>query len=1133
MPNHHIFSYLKRIVSPIVFFLALGIAKSYAYAPEHYAESSVLSEGNWGRIEVSETGMQFISDAVLNSLGFPEPEKVNVYGYGGEMIPETLASPDDLPIMTSIRVNGGIVFFGKGNVSWAKNPYVQTTYAHTSNPYSDHAYYFVSDREPERKNAVKAEDTESASGNPVTEFWERLVHEQDLWMPMHSGRLMLGEDFKTVTSRSFQFALPGNLGQTRITTQFGCKTTSGTSRLTFTANGEELPFATTDQMNFSSTKLIVTTKTTKEIADGGEMLDFNIKFNGSGTVNMAGLDYIEVEYSRQIRMENGELHFYIEPANSSEVIVEGASNATVVWDVTDPTDIKEMPVRVAGSTLTFVSEPGYREYVAFETGNIKRGVAAAGKIENQNLHSLPAPGMLVISPKEYLSAAQRLVELHKQTDGIEVLALTPEEIYNEFSSGKADVSAFRKILKMWYDRAEGREGEYPLYCLIMSRPTYDNKMVTPVVRNAGYPRVPIWQSATGDSETSSYSTDDYVGMMRDVTGVFNIGTEPIHISVARMPVKSLNEANSAIDKLEEYLLNPDYGSWRNNVMVIADDQDDGVHLQQAEDVIAMMKSEGKGNQMLYEKLYLDAYPLEYTGKGASYPLAHERMMNKWNEGTVLIDYIGHANPKSWGHEYLLTWTDINAMKNERLPFIYAATCEFLRWDADDMSGAEVLWLLPKSGVIGMISPSREVLINSNGVLNRSVAKYIFMEDEDGNTLTVGEIMRRGKNESNTGTNKLRYGLIGDPTLRLPWAGLNVKVDKINGQDLEDAEDLPVLSARSSVTLSGHIEDKAGNKLEDFSGITEVALFDAEKVITTNGNGSDGVVSTYNDRKIRLFVGRTKVTDGEWSITFTMPTEIENNYSPALLSFYATDSQGREASGAEERLYVYGYDTEAPEDFEGPKIIEFYLNSPSFASGNEVSPNPVLTARFYDESGISVSEAGIGHNITLDLDGKKYYEDVSEHYIPDDSDSGAGSLTYPLGDVAYGNHTLRLTVWDNANNSTTATIDFSISVLWKPTISVLTTDVNPASSNVNFIIATDGATNSMECRVEVYDIWGKKVWQDTAPSFSGSNYRTTLGWDLTDFGGARVQGGIYLYRATVKTDSGATVSKTKKLMVSPN
>lgn len=1129
MPNHKSTLQIK-ILLILMIVIGVGTEKAYSYLPDHYALNSVMSQGNWAKIEVMESGMQFISDATLKNLGFSDPEQVNVFGYGGNMIPENLTSPDDLPVVASLRVNGGIIFFGRGSVSWSRNTNMVPEYNRTSHPYSDKSYYFVSDIYSERIEAEKRTELPS-SGEIVTTFVERILHEEELSMPMTSGRLVLGEDFRTNPTRTFKFQLPGNTGDAVLTASFGCKTSSGTSSILINANGKSLSPSNSDQMVAADAKLIVTTKTVKEISDPGNSLDLSIKFSGSGNVSIAALDYLQIEYPRELTLTGGELYFYLKHDGQDEVKIEGASENTIVWDVTDPENIIEVPTRLSGNTLRFTGEIGDREYVAFEPSKISRGIIPGNKVNNQDIHNLPAPGMLVISPVEYVSAAERLVTLHQNTDGLDVLVLTPEEIYNEFSSGKPDVSAFRKLLKMWYDRAVYEDNEeYTKYCLIMSRPSYDNKMVTSAVKNAGYPRIPIWQSPTGETETNSYSTDDYIGMLDDVDGLFNIGTATIHVAVGRMPVKSLTEANIAMDKLENYILTPDLGSWRNNVMIIADDQDNGTHLNQAEQVFAGFRTNEAGLAINYEKLYLDAYELEYSCIGASYPVAHERLMNKWNEGLAFIDYIGHANPKAWGHENMLTWTDINSMNNKRLPYIYAATCEFMRWDADDISGAEVLWLQPSSGVIGMICPSREVLITANGLLNESISRYVFMKDENGRSLPTGEIMVRGKNISNTGANKLRYGLMGDPSMRLPWPDNKIVVDRINDIELADADTYPVLAARSSVTVSGHLEDVEGNLIDGFNGIAELSLYDAEKVVTTNANGSDGVVSIYNDRKTRLFVGRVKIVNGQFTTTFIMPSEIENNYMPAFLSLYAFDENGTEANGYTEKLYAYGYDTSAPEDLEGPKIIEFYLDSPSFKSGDKVSPNPTVVAKFFDESGISVSEAGIGHNITLELDGKTFFEDVAQYYLPDESESGAGSITYELNDIAQGTHLLKFTVWDNANNSTSETIEFSISALWKPSIEILTTDVNPATSNVNFIIATDGATSSMGCNIEVFDMWGKRVWRGEAAGLSKSATRTTLGWNLCDFGGSRIPGGIYLYRATVKTEAGATVTKTKKLIV---
>lgn len=1125
-------STLRKILYLFLFMGMFGIFKSFAFESRHYAPNSVLSSGNWVKIEVKETGMQLIPISLLTSMGL-DPDKVNVYGFGGGMLSENLDSPDDLPCLPSIKTDKGLIFFGQGSVKWKLNPSDASVFSHISDPYSDHAFYFLCDNSDSHNEIIAKEPAESGGPkNELRSFTERIVHEIDLTSPMKTGRLMLGEDFKNKQSQSFSFELPGNLGDVTATTSFACKTSSGISTLVFTANGEQLGATTADRLPASSSKLITSTKTVKTIENPGETLDFNIKYNPSGTVSVAALDFIELEYERFLELKGPELYFYVNPEQPSVVKIDGCNENSTIWDVTDLT----APILITGTlrenTLEFETREGYQEFVVFDPSVIGREVEIVGGIENQDLHSMASPDMLVICPEEYLGEAQRLADLHAETDGLITAIITPEKIYNEFSSGKPDVTAFRKLLKMWFDKGGGITGSYPAYCLIMSRPTYDNKMITPVVRNAGYPRIPIWQSPDGESGTTSYSTDDYVGMLEDVKGDFNITNAKINVAVGRMPIKSLKEAQTAIDKLEKYMTSSDLGSWRNNVMVIADDQDGGIHLSQAEDCIGKMKESPKGKEMVYEKLYLDSYQLEYTATGASYPEAKARMLSKIDEGVLFIDYIGHASAKEWSHEHILTWTDIEKMKNPRLPFIYAATCEFMQWDADEISGAEQMWLNTEGGVIGMICPSREVMISYNGELNRATSSYFFKTDEAGLPLRVGEIMVKGKNESNTGSNKLRYGLIGDPSLRIGMPGESVKIDSIDSVAINQMENFPILKAHSSVTFSGHIEDNKGKLQDDFNGVLEFIVFDAEKAITTNGNGEEGEEMVYNDRKISLFRGKAEVKEGTWSSTIIIPNEISNNFSPGLISMYAHSSNGRHANGSFDEFYVYGYNEEGKDDFEGPVILEFYLNYPGFKSGQEVGPNPVLNVSMNDDSGICLAGSGIGHEMILDIDGKIFFNDLTLYYEPDLTDVTSGTLSYPISELEAGNHTLRFTVWDNVGNSTTRELDFYLSAAWQPSIQLLATDVNPASNEVTFIVATNGVMDARTCEIDVYDLNGKRVWSAPVEGNLSGSPQMKLGWNLSDFGGRRIPRGIYPYTAVITTESGERIRKSSKLAVTP-
>lgn len=330
-------------------------------------------------------------------------------------------------------------------------------------------------------------------------------------------------------------------------------------------------------------------------------------------------------------------------------------------------------------------------------------------------------------------------------------------------------------------------------------------------------------------------------------------------------------------------------------------------------------------------------------------------------------------------------------------------------------------------------------------------------------------------------------------------------------------------------MKGVVRNAEGAVAEDFSGTVDLQLYDAEKVVSTKDAGAS-ISRFYNDRSVRLTTTTVKVEKGRWEANLLLPSEIQNNYSPALISAYAWNSAtGDEAHGFSEDLYVYGT-TGATEDTTCPSIEAFYLNTPAFADGGVVSGNPLVFASFFDESGINLSDAGIGHKMTLILDGKKVYSDVNSYFIPDSSREGAGSICYPIEDIEPGRHTLSVQVWDNANNSSTADLEFNVGAALDPVITDLCTDVNPATTSVVFSVGVDRPNTRINCLLEVFDLSGRRVWDAEEEILTDMQSTMRVNWDLKDKGGVRVPRGIYLYRATVTSPEGTYSSKTRKLAV---
>lgn len=1119
-----------------------GVAMLFQSTPvlaipiDHYAVNSKLSTGRWARVKVTQTGMHLISNTELQNMGFTDPSRVKVYGTGGRRITEALSTttPDDLPEVSSIHTDKGIVFFAVDQFSWSPSTRDGRPYAHTIHAYSDDNYYFISDIESSMTTG-KSEWTVSAGGGKVlTEFTARLIHEKELEPAGESGAQIYGEDFRSTRSQTFNLKLTDRVPQTDalVYVRFGAKTTNGSSSLAFKANGAALPTSSTDRISSSSSSSFAsTTETSKTITAQGESVDLGIEYSQTGVLFKARLDYIETFYTRHLALNNGELYFYGTYEAGMTPTISGCTAQTVIWDVTDPASPKVVEYTLTGDKASFaLTRAGYREFVAFNPSSVSTQAKGDGMVANQDIHGMEIPDMVIITFPAYRQGAERIARMHETLDGFRVAVVDANEIYNEFSGGKSDPGAFRRLLKMWYDRGVSDDGHRLRYCLLMGKPSFDHKMLTGTLKNAGYTPMPIYQSYEGLNDETSYSCDDYIGMIDDVEeGKFKISTSAVRVSIGRLPVTNADEANRMAIKIENYALNPDPGIWRNRVMIIADDDDNGAHLRQAESGYELMSSKGNGGSFIYDRIYLDSYKRVLSSVGPTYPQATERMLRNYNDGVLLTGYIGHASETNWGHEHLWEWESITSMHNRNLTFMYAATCSFAYWDKAAFSGGEELMLNPDGGVIAMISASRKVYIDRNGYMTNAVLQRMFQYDEEGEAARMGDIYREGRNTQLI-DNSLRYLFMGDPALRIPNPTRNVYFTRINDIDTESSADkLPEIAARSTVTIEGDIRKNDGSIDTEFNGTVNLQLYDGERVITTYGQGTSGVVMSYNDRDKRLAMTTAKVQEGKWTAMMHVPPEIQGTYTTAMIAAYAWDERNLEANGITTQLYVYGYDGNDEDDTEGPVIEYFYVNTPNFENGGIVSPNAMLIARMKDESGINISDTGIGHSLMLTVDNNEIYNDLNTYFIIDPEDGKAGLLAYPMSGLTGGKHSLTLSVWDNANNVSKSTIYVNVGAAIDPVIYGITASTHDTS--VDFHIDLDRPNTALNCTVGIYDLNGRRIWDLEKNLTSDMQSRITTSWDMCDAAGTRVSRGIYIYRVTVETPEGTYSSKSKKIAIS--
>jgi hypothetical protein len=224
------------------------------------------------------------------------------------------------------------------------------------------------------------------------------------------------------------------------------------------------------------------------------------------------------------------------------------------------------------------------------------------------------------------------------------------------------------------------------------------------------------------------------------------------------------------------------------------------------------------------------------------------------------------------------------------------------------------------------------------------------------------------------------------------------------------------------------------------------------------------------------------------------------------------------------------DESEPADTIAPTIETFYINHPSFKSGDTVNDSPMVIATISDNVGINLSSAGIGHQLSLTLDDNQSYSDVSFYYTPGYDEDQIGTINYPLDGLNEGLHTLRLRIWDTTGNSASKSLEFYVRQDAAPTIFDIYSDANPASTVANFYISHDRPDAMLNVTITVYDLWGRPVWSDSQSGRSDMFTSIPISWDLTDYAGRRVNHGIYLYRASISTDNETFETASRRIAV---
>ncbi|MBQ0063560.1 MAG: type IX secretion system sortase PorU [Prevotella sp.] len=753
-------------------------------------------------------------------------------------------------------------------------------------------------------------------------------------------------------------------------------------------------------------------------------------------------------------------------------------------------------------------------------------------IDNQDLHADSDIQMVIIVPEsgKMDAAAERLKRAHEMKDGMRVKVVHDYELYHEFSSGTPDANAYRRYMKMLYDKAGTDESRMPRYLLLFGDCAWDNRMVSNDWKTCDRRDYLLcYESENSFSATTCYMMEDYFGLLDDGEGGEHTKADKPDIGIGRLCVTTAENAAVQVDKIISYMNNKHAGDWQNTICVIGDDGDSNRHVEQAEMVAKQTETLYPGYNI--KRVYIEAYTRESSATGNSYPSVTRLLREQMTKGALFMNYSGHGTAYQMAHERVLLLSDFAENKTQNLPVWFTASCDIMPIDTKIENFGEVSMANPSGGAVAFIGTTRTVFEYENSKINQLFSKYVFME-EKGHRITLGEALRRAKNDLITtgqdlSHNKLHYVLLGDPAMSLATPTAEIVIDSINNAVADEQQH--ILPAGSTVTLVGHVKANRGDVDADFNGIVSVTVKDAEEYVLCHNYDTGDTEGRfgYYDRKNVIYNGNDNIRNGRFSIRFTVPMDIKYDSAEGLILLYAHDDSTRLAHGNYEHI-VFKDAVSEGNDSIGPSIY-CYLNSPAFKNGGKVNTTPYLVAQLADKDGINVSGSSIGHDLSLVIDGVSAYN-LNDYFEFDFGSYTSGKVTYCLPELAEGKHKLQLKAWDVLNNSSTAELMFEVVNGLKPVITDIGCTISPAKTSTDFILIYDRAGSAVDVTFEVYDLQGRIVWRKTETGVT-TDGRYLMHWDLTSNSGSSVTSGVYLYRARVSSGGSSEALMAKKLLVS--
>lgn len=1099
--------------------------------------ASLLASGHWVKIRVNESGMHQISDDELRAMGFVNPEQVSVFGFPAAAMADYRlydGIPSDLPPVTSMRRNGKLLFYAEGpvmlDVFSGKLPTGPNSGLYTRqrrNFYADYSTYFLSDSQP----AVAGSETvplPDNTQNPVMTSWGMEMFEEEVINVGKMGARYLGTPFSSRNRQEFRLSMPGydpDGGVVKFLLLVGHRLNKSRSQQVTLPSGKPVTSLYMSQHSASDydwygQALLMNDNNTAAYPLGRTEDDIYTVTIENTDAEFLAVDYLTALYPRHNDLRG--LHQSVFAFNN--VSAGGCFGLTTdsdarieVWQIVSPYDIR--PAVTApipdGDGVIFgldgvYGASDYTYAVAFNPDSEYPGVECLGEVASQNLHSMPVPHMLIVTAPGFLSRAERLADIHRRLSGIDVAVVTPEQVYNEFSSGTPSLMAVRSMARMLHDRDPRKFRSI----LFIGPAHWDNRYLTEADPEACRRKyVPMFMCEDHERaglKTQSYQTDAFVGMLADDGDAFNIFDTDMTIGVGRISVDTELHLDAYIHKVEKYLSALPSAEIKNTALLASDQGDQSGHMEDADMMADIIQSVSPSTTVV--KCHLSVYPV-YNDIAE---MIRSKEIDVLKQGTAMMLFTGHSVTgvvMSRAHVWDMELFEQNSC--DFPPLAVLLTCSAADPGHRRTTMADQLLTVGNGGAMGVVASCRTVYKEENIHLGKELVRNLYNNAQG---TTYGTVMRDSHNgmiaalpgasqRRRAMANRLAFNLYGDPEIPLPYIPRSVVLKKAGEADVTASGDTPVMvEGGTRLALEGEVNDADGVLDAGFNGTVKVSIYEAPRVMLAVNKVASGDEPAYTSLDNTVVASKYfDVTKGCFSGEIYVPEPlVEGEFN--RVQFYAESADGLTAAGScgNIRIIAGGHGGSSP-DMRPPVISEIYLDSPAFADGDVVGASPRLYVRLdADEYGIQPSYPVVGKDMTVTIDGGSPLPHVAG--CLSGSADGTYAVECPLGVLPDGRHTLEFRISNTAGQTTHASLNFVV----VSTLVGTSLDVNaePCSGMATVSLSVPENIMADEVRLVIRDSAGNAVLDRSDSSFP-------FDWDLSATDGLKVPRGVYSAQAWLR------------------